>query len=325
MAAWSTSRSSNCAAVICVSLVSTTAGADSPSPSASARDDLSPLRLARCSGKSRSCWAAAAMPARPRSGCWTRCSSEASGPTWSSERRSARCTGRWSRPTRAAASVAKLQQAWQELSGLGVLGRSWFDDAVSLLRTRTHVRSNAPMRRLAERLIGVGTFEELAVPFQCVAACIERFSEHWFDTGPLVDAILASSAVPGILPPVEIGGEHFIDGGIVNSIPVDRAVALGAGEIYVLHAGRIEQPLSPPRLDARRRLRRLRDRAPAPLRARPRRGARRRHRPRAADRRSGARPATTTSRSSASATSAASTSRIAFAYAATSEYLDARA
>jgi NTE family protein len=146
-----------------------------------------------------------------------------------------------------APAVAKLQQAWQELTGLGVLGRSWFDDAVSLLRTRTHVRSNAPMRRLSERLIGVGTFEELAVPFQCVAASIERFSEHWFDSGPLVDAILASSAVPGILPPVEIGGEHFIDGGIVNSIPVDRAVALGAGEIYVLHAGRIEQPLTPPR------------------------------------------------------------------------------
>jgi NTE family protein len=145
------------------------------------------------------------------------------------------------------ASVERLEDAWKEVAGLGVLGSSWLDDAVSLLRTRTHVRSNVPMRRLAERLIGVETFEELAVPFQCVAACIERFAEQWFDSGPLVDAILASSAVPGILPPVEIGGEHFIDGGIVNSIPVDRAVALGAGEIYILHAGRIEQPLSPPR------------------------------------------------------------------------------
>ena len=40
----------------------------------------------------------------------------------------------------------------------------------------------------------------------------------------MVDAVLASAAVPGLLPPVEIGGEHFIDGGIVNCIPVDRAV-----------------------------------------------------------------------------------------------------
>jgi len=145
------------------------------------------------------------------------------------------------------ASVVKLERAWVELAQVGVLGRSWFTDAVSLLRSRTHVRSNAQLRTLAERLLGVRTFEELAVPFQCVAASIERFSEHWFSEGPLVDAILASSAVPGILPPVEIGGEHFIDGGIVNSIPIDRAVALGADVIYVLHAGRIEQPLDAPR------------------------------------------------------------------------------
>ena len=144
-------------------------------------------------------------------------------------------------------SVSKLEGAWKELSGVGVLGRSWFTDAVSLLRSRTHVRSNVPMRRLAEQLLPVRTFEELAVPFQCVAASIERFSEHWFTEGPLVDAILASAAVPGILPPVEIDGEHFIDGGIVNSIPIDRALELGAEEIYVLHAGRIEQPLDVPR------------------------------------------------------------------------------
>jgi NTE family protein len=145
------------------------------------------------------------------------------------------------------AAAEKLEHAWAELAQLGVLGRSWFTDAVSLVRSRTHVRSNVPLRRLAERMLGVRTFEELAVPFQCVAASIERFSEHWFTEGPLVDAILASAAVPGILPPVEIDGEHFIDGGIVNSIPIDRAVHLGADEIYVLHAGRIEQPLDAPK------------------------------------------------------------------------------
>ena len=59
--------------------------------------------------------------------------------------------------------------------------------------------------------------------------------------------MLASCAVPGILPPVPIGDEHFIDGGIVNSIPVARAVALGAKTIYVLQVGRLERPLQPPR------------------------------------------------------------------------------
>jgi NTE family protein len=53
--------------------------------------------------------------------------------------------------------------------------------------------------------------------------------------------------VPGLLPPVEIGGNHYFDGGLVDSIPVGRAVTLGATTVYVLHAGRIESPLSVPK------------------------------------------------------------------------------
>jgi len=145
------------------------------------------------------------------------------------------------------ASVEKLEATWGEIAGLGVLGRTWFTDATILLRTRTHIRSNEPLRSLAARLLGVEAFEELALPFHCVAACIERSAEHWFSSGPLVDAILASCAVPGILPPVRIDGEHYIDGGIVNSVPLDRAIALGADEIFVLQVGRLDRPLSAPR------------------------------------------------------------------------------
>jgi NTE family protein len=145
------------------------------------------------------------------------------------------------------ASVEKLEAVWGEIARLGVLGRSWFTDATILLRTRTHMRSNRPLRRLLVDLLRVETFEELAVPFQCVAASIERSAEHWFYEGALVDAILASAAVPGILPSVRIGDEHFVDGGIVNSVPLDRAVQLGATQIFVLHVGRLDQPLSAPR------------------------------------------------------------------------------
>jgi NTE family protein len=92
----------------------------------------------------------------------------------------------------------------------------------------------------------VRTFDELEVPFQCVAASIERAAERWFADGPLIEAVLASSAVPGLLPPVDVDGEHYLDGGLVHSIPVGRAVALGAETIYVLHVGRVDHPLQPP-------------------------------------------------------------------------------
>jgi NTE family protein len=116
----------------------------------------------------------------------------------------------------------------------------------TLVRTRTHLHPREPLRDLLTAHLPVQTFAELAVPFQCVAASIERAAEHWFTDGPLVDAVLASCAVPGLLAPVEIDGEHYLDGGLVHSIPVGRAVALGADTIYVLHVGRIDRPLHPP-------------------------------------------------------------------------------
>jgi NTE family protein len=57
---------------------------------------------------------------------------------------------------------------------------------------------------------------------------------------------MASCAVPGLLPPVEIDGAHYFDGGLVDSIPVGRAVTLGASTVYVLQVGRIESQLEVP-------------------------------------------------------------------------------
>ena len=102
------------------------------------------------------------------------------------------------------------------------------------------------MRRLLASHLPA-TFAELTVPFQCVAASIERASCALVQRGQLADAVMASCAVPGLLPPVVLDGEHFLDGGLVHSIPIGRALALGATEIYVLHVGRIEQPLAAPR------------------------------------------------------------------------------
>jgi NTE family protein len=144
-------------------------------------------------------------------------------------------------------TVDRLEEVWTSLDQTGVFAGSVFAGAAHLVRTRTALHSNRPLRTLIERLLPAKRFEDLKVPFQCVAASIERAAEHWFSEGPLVEAILASSAVPGILPAVAIDGEHFIDGGIVNSIPIARAVELGGTVIFVLHVGRTERPLAPPR------------------------------------------------------------------------------
>jgi NTE family protein len=142
--------------------------------------------------------------------------------------------------------VDRLHDVWSEMTSQGVFAGSVLTRARTLVRTRTHVHAREPLRDLLTAHLPVRTFAELAVPFQCVAASIERAAEHWFTDGALIEAVLASCAVPGLLPPVEIDGEHYLDGGLVHSIPVGRAVALGADTIYVLHVGRIDRPLRPP-------------------------------------------------------------------------------
>ncbi|MGB9378867.1 MAG: patatin-like phospholipase family protein [Mycobacteriales bacterium] len=144
-------------------------------------------------------------------------------------------------------SAERLEQLWRELGNTEVFGGSLLRRASTLAKTRTHLQAYEPMHDLLAELLPVELIEDLAVPFQCVAASIERAAEHWFDTGPLIPAVLASCAVPGMMAPVEIGDEHFFDGGLVHSIPMGRAVELGAKDIYVLQVGRIEQPLEPPR------------------------------------------------------------------------------
>ena len=115
------------------------------------------------------------------------------------------------------------------------------------VRTGTHLHSAEPLRERLEQEFGGVTFADLAVEFQCCAASIERAAEHWFTTGEVVPAVMASAAVPGLLPPAKVGGEHYLDGGIVNSIPLARAVQLGADRVFVLQVGRIDRPLRPPR------------------------------------------------------------------------------
>ncbi|MFC4785864.1 patatin-like phospholipase family protein [Nocardioides sp. MAHUQ-72] len=147
------------------------------------------------------------------------------------------------------AVIDRLTELWRgaSRSGQEVYGDRALRTVRRAVSTGTHIYSAKPLKkRLAEEL-GDLTFEDLAVRFQVCAACIERSAEHWFDSGPVVDAVVASAAVPGLLPPARVGDEHFLDGGIVNSIPVGRAVQLGATRVFVLQVGRVDRPLSVPR------------------------------------------------------------------------------
>ena len=146
------------------------------------------------------------------------------------------------------AGIDRLRRLWGEVGA-----RRLFDTGVvarlqMLRRTRVSLHSNQQLEALLSEALGSETrIEDLGVQFGCVAACVETAGATWFHRGPLVPALLASSAVPVLFEPVGIGGRHYLDGGLVDSIPLARAVELGARTIFVLQVGRIEHPLEAPR------------------------------------------------------------------------------
>jgi NTE family protein len=144
------------------------------------------------------------------------------------------------------AVIERLTELWQDASTARAISDRPFRTVRRAVATGTHLYSSAYMQNRLQDEFGSITFEELAVPLQVCAASIERAAEHWFTSGPLVEAIMASAAVPGLLPPAKVGDEHYLDGGIVNSIPLGRAIKLGADRVFVLQVGRIDRPLTPP-------------------------------------------------------------------------------
>jgi len=91
------------------------------------------------------------------------------------------------------------------------------------------VSSNANLRKLLEKHIGKKTdIEEASIPLAIVATDIETGSKVVFRSGNAVDAILASSSLPGLFSPVEIAGCMLIDGGMVENVPVSVLKDSGA-------------------------------------------------------------------------------------------------
>jgi NTE family protein len=142
--------------------------------------------------------------------------------------------------------IAGIETMWLELDKHNLLPSGWAN-AVALARRGEAIHDLSGLRGMAEERLEATTFEELAVHFECVTTDVAGAREVWFDSGPLVEPILASSALPAIYPAVEIDGVRYLDGGIVNDVPISRAVELGARTIYILQVGSFMRPRREPR------------------------------------------------------------------------------
>ena len=131
----------------------------------------------------------------------------------------------------------KLGEIWRGLRRQTIFPLSPWSSALGLLGRSNHVISNSNLRVVLERHLPFERLEEAAVPIHVVATELRTGRAVLMSSGPAVPALLASTAIPGIFPPVTIGRREFIDGGVANHTPVAAAIELGATRIFVLPVG----------------------------------------------------------------------------------------
>lgn len=85
------------------------------------------------------------------------------------------------------------------------------------------------------RLLGARRIEDLRNPFVAVATDLTTGHEIWLQNGGLVEAVRASIALPGLLPPMTFGGRTLADGALVDPLPVAPCRALGADLVVAVN------------------------------------------------------------------------------------------
>jgi NTE family protein len=134
--------------------------------------------------------------------------------------------------------VDELADLWHGVRRGQIFPLEPFTGLLGFLGARTNLVPAGSLRRLLRRHTDRDRLEDLPTPLHVIACDALTGHEVRLSRGPLVDAVLASAAIPGVLPPVDWDGRLLIDGGVVNNTPISHALDVGASDIYVLPTGR---------------------------------------------------------------------------------------
>jgi NTE family protein len=149
-----------------------------------------------------------------------------------------------SRPQTVATAHA-LGSIWRNLRRGQAFPLNPVTGLLGFLGARDHLVPASGLQRLIASHIEPDELEAMPIPLQVVAVDVISGEELRLSRGPVRDAVLASAAVPAVLPPVPWGDRMLMDGGVANNTPISHAVELGAGRIYVLptgHACALDEP-----------------------------------------------------------------------------------
>lgn len=127
-----------------------------------------------------------------------------------------------------------LEQIWHGLAGTRLFSRNPFTIAGSLWRSRLSLYDNRLLRRLLAEHLASDRFEDARAALYITATDICTGTRAIFREGSISTAVLASTAIPGVFPPVRIGDRLFVDGGVTSGGDIDVAIEAGATTVVYL-------------------------------------------------------------------------------------------
>jgi NTE family protein len=135
-----------------------------------------------------------------------------------------------------AGMVERMADLWRRVRTRDVLSPGW-GTVLGFLGLRNYLVRPDGLRRLLERELPYRDFAAARVPLHVVAADQRTGAEVLLSAGALVESILASAAIPGVFPPVQVGGRTLVDGVVAAGTPIATACRLGASRLIVLPCG----------------------------------------------------------------------------------------
>jgi predicted acylesterase/phospholipase RssA len=130
--------------------------------------------------------------------------------------------------------IAEIARLWSSLRRKDVLGVDLGTLLGGFRGRPRHLFDSSSIRRILESFVAFGRLEDAPIPLTVVATELDTGEAVILSSGDTTTALLASSAVPRLLPAVEIDGRLLVDGAAAADVPVRQALSLGARDLYVL-------------------------------------------------------------------------------------------
>jgi len=108
---------------------------------------------------------------------------------------------------------------------------------INLELRRKYIDEGEEIKKIIKDLVGDKAFTDTKIPFAVVAADLVKGEKVILNQGKLFDALLASSSIPGMFPPVILDKKILVDGGIVDVVPIQAAQSLGANFVIGVNVG----------------------------------------------------------------------------------------